>query len=60
MNERQNKFRNEPKRYEKLKGREVQTDSAEKPLRMLRPAQHERKISHDFNHSSVRPEALEG
>jgi hypothetical protein len=35
-------------------------DSAEKPLGMLRRAQHERKNSNDFNRSSVRPEALEG
>ena len=35
-------------------------DSAEKPLGMLRQAQHERKISNHFNRSSVRPEALEG
>ena len=37
-----------------------QFDSAEKPLRMLRQAQHERRISNHFNRSSVRPEALEG
>ena len=43
-----------PERQGKLK------DSAEKPLGMLRQAQHERKISNYFNHSSVRPEALEG
>ena len=35
-------------------------DSAEKPLGMLRQAQHERKMSNRFNRSSVRPEALEG
>jgi hypothetical protein len=35
-------------------------DSAEKPLGMLRRAQHERKISIDLTRSSVRPEALEG
>jgi hypothetical protein len=27
---------------------------------VLREPQHERKISNDFNRSSVRPEALEG
>ena len=35
-------------------------DSAEKPLGMLRQAQHERKNSNDFYRSAVRPEALEG
>jgi len=35
-------------------------DSAEKPYECFGEAQHERKISNDFNCSSVRPEALEG
>ena len=34
--------------------------SAEKPYECFDEAQHERKISNDFNRSSVRPEALEG
>jgi len=41
-------------------GQTLTSDSAEKPLGMLRQAQHERKISNHFNRSSVRPEALEG
>ena len=35
-------------------------DSAEKPLGMLRQAQHERKILNVMNPLPVRPEALEG
>jgi len=35
-------------------------DSAEKPYECFDGAQHERKISNDFERSSVRPEALEG
>jgi hypothetical protein len=35
-------------------------DSAEKPLGMLRQAQHERKILNVINPDPVRPEALEG
>ena len=35
-------------------------DSAEKPLGMLRRAQHERKILNVINPLPVRPEALEG
>ena len=35
-------------------------DPAEKPYECFDEAQHERKLSHDFARSSVRPEALEG
>jgi len=36
------------------------SNSAEKLYECFDEAQHERKISNDFNRSSVRPEALEG
>jgi hypothetical protein len=41
-------------------GSGITIDSAEKPLGMLRRAQHERKILNVINPSPVRPEALEG
>jgi len=41
-------------------GSDPTIDSAEKPYECFGEAQHERKISNDFNCSSVRPEALEG
>ncbi len=41
-------------------GSGVPKDSAEKPLGMLRRAQHERKILNVINPLPVRPEALEG
>jgi hypothetical protein len=39
---------------------EDEKDSAEKPYECFDEAQHERKISNDFDRSSVRPEVLEG
>jgi len=35
-------------------------DSAEKPYECFDEAQHERKMSNDFDRSSVRPKVLEG
>ena len=43
-----------------LMGADIIVDSAEKPLGMLRQAQHERKILNVINPLTVRPEALEG